>query len=404
MATTAELSDRTILTGDRPAERERLERLIEEHGSPLLVFDPSVLQRQYETLVDALPGVDLYYAVKAHPNAHIVRTLDELGAGFDVASSGEMDLLLELRISGRRTIHTHPVKKDREIRDALRFGATTFVVDNLEELRKLAPYRKRVGVLLRVSFRAPSARIDLSRKFGCTPYEVSSIVRAASELGVHIRGLSFHVGSQVPDADKHVEAIYACAQLMISLNERLSSPLATLDIGGGFPADYRLEGLDLHAFCRPIRRALRALPSDWHLMAEPGRCLIAPAVRSVTTITGRSSRAGHRWYFVDDGAYGSYSGQVFDRTVYPLQVFRDGPTAPSMIAGPTCDSIDMIAEDIPLPALEVGDLLIGHQMGAYTAATKTRFNSLPDARFVVDRVAVDPDKGALETPSRATSA
>lgn len=392
MATTPDLSDRTLLTGDRPEERALLEALVEAHGSPLLVFDPSVLQRQYQLLAAALPGVDLYYAVKAHPNEHIVRTLDALGAGFDVASAGEMDLLLDLRISGRRTIHTHPVKKDREIRDALRFGATTFVVDNLDELRKLVPYRKRVGVLLRVSFRAPSARVDLSRKFGCAPEEVSEMVQAAGELGLHIRGLSFHVGSQVPDAAKHVEAIEACAALMLALNEQVSSPLATLDIGGGFPADYRLQGLDLHAFCRPIRRALRKLPSEWHLMAEPGRCLVAPTVRSVTTIAGRSSRAGLRWYFVDDGAYGSYSGQIFDATVYPLQVFRDGPTTPSMIAGPTCDSIDMVAEQIDLPELAIGDLLVGHQMGAYTAATKTRFNSLPDATFVVhDSEASDDD-------------
>jgi ornithine decarboxylase len=110
---------------------------------------------------------------------------------------------------------------------------------------------------------------------------------------------------------------------------------------------------------------------------------VAPAVHSITTITGRSSRGGVRWYYVDDGAYGSYSGQIFDHTVYPLQVFRDGDTVPSMIAGPTCDSIDMVAENVELPLLEVGDLLIGHQMGAYTAATKTRFNSLPDAQFVV---------------------
>lgn len=391
MATAPDLSDRTVLTGDIPAERTLFEALVARHGSPLLVFDPEVLRQQYRRLCEALPGVDLFYAVKAHPNEAIVRCLDRLGCGFDVASGGEMSLLLALRISGRRTIHTHPVKKDREIRDALRFGATTFVVDNVEELAKFVPYRGRVGLLLRVSFRAPGARVDLSRKFGCAPEEVADIVRAAGTMGVHVRGLSFHVGSQVSDAGKHVEAIERCRELMLGLNESLPSPLATLDIGGGFPADYRLEGLDLKGFCRPIRRALATLPDDWHVLAEPGRCLVAPAVKSVTTITGRSARSGLRWYFVDDGAYGSYSGQIFDHTVYPLQVFRDGPTTPSMIAGPTCDSIDMIAEHVALPDLQIGDLLIGHQMGAYTAATKTRFNSLPDAEFVVHDSAGDDD-------------
>jgi ornithine decarboxylase len=391
MSADVDLSDRTILTGDVPEDRLLYEDLVARHGSPLLVFDPQVLREQYHRLSDALPGVDLYYAVKAHPNEHIVRCLDRLGAGFDVASAGEMNMLLGLHVSGRRTIHTHPVKKDREIRDALRFGATTFVVDNLDELRKLLPYRSRVGVLLRVSFRATDARVDLSRKFGCGEEEVETIVRAAEELGLHVRGLSFHVGSQVPSAQKHVEAIHRCRDLMLHLNASLRAPLSTLDIGGGFPADYRLEGLDIRRYCQPIRRALAELPGDWHLLAEPGRHLVAPAVRSVTTITGRSARAGVRWYYVDDGAYGSYSGQIFDHTVYPLQVFRSGPTAPSMIAGPTCDSIDMVAENVPLPALEIGDLLVGHQMGAYTAATKTRFNSLPDAEFVVHDSGEDAD-------------
>lgn len=353
------------------------------HGSPLLLLDCQALRTQYKALQSALPGVDLYYAVKAHPDPEIIHVIDQLGGGFDIASAGEMNLLLAHKISGRRTIHTHPIKKDQEIRDALRFGATTFVVDNLHELKKLEPYRSRVGVLLRVSFRSASAIVDLSKKFGCAPDEVSQLVHDANELGIHIKGLSFHVGSQCSDGSKHVEAIQRCHQLMSEINLSAKKPLSILDIGGGFPADYTLEGIDIHAFCAPIRRALRELPDDWHLIAEPGRYLIAPAVTSVTTVAGKSKRNGYRWYYLDDGVYGSYSGQLFDHATYPLQVFRDGESLPSIIAGPTCDSIDVVAENIMMPELEIGDLLIGHQMGAYTAATKTRFNSIPDAKLIV---------------------
>jgi ornithine decarboxylase len=127
---------------------------------------------------------------------------------------------------------------------------------------------------------------------------------------------------------------------------------------------------------------LSDLPDDWHLLAEPGRFLVASSVISITTVSGKSERNGICWYYLDDGVYGSYSGQVFDHARYPLQVLKTGNTRRSILAGPTCDSIDIIAEDVLLPELEIGDLVIGHQMGAYTAATKTRFNSLPDARFV----------------------
>ena len=376
------MSTRTVVIGADEPTAKYYQYLVAEHGSPLLVYDASVLEKQYKSLAEALPEVDLYYAVKAHPDSNIIKTIDTLDGGFDVASAGEMDLLLAHQISGRRTIHTHPIKKDEEIRKALRFGATTFVIDNLDELKKLLPYRSRVGVLLRVSFRSETAIVDLSRKFGCDLDEVKDLVFAAEKLGVHIKGLSFHVGSQCENADKHVEAIQQCHQVMQACNEDLIMPMSLLDIGGGFPADYELKGFDIQSFCAPIREALNELPKDWHLLAEPGRYLIAPAVISITTVTGKSKRHGIRWYYLDDGVYGSYSGQIFDHACYPIQSLRDGETFTSILAGPTCDSIDIVAESVELPELEIGDLIIGLQMGAYTAATKTRFNSLPDAKLV----------------------
>ncbi len=375
-------TNRTITYTTDASQQQDYAALVEKHGSPLLVYSADILKRQYQSLNNALPDVDIYYAVKAHPNAAIINTIDELGGGFDIASAGEMDLLLEQKISGRRTIHTHPIKKDQEIRDALRFGATTFVVDNIDELKKLIPYKSRVGILLRLSFRSKNAKIDLSKKFGCDLLEAEEITLEAEKLGLHIKGFSFHVGSQCESPSKHVEAIEACHQLMLKLNNILKQPLSTLDIGGGFPADYSLSGFDIDAFCQPINDALQKLPRDWHLLAEPGRYLVAPSVTSITTISGKSLRHGIRWYYLDDGVYGSYSGQIFDHTNYPLQIPRTGETYPSIIAGPTCDSIDIVAEDIALPELQIGDLIIGLQMGAYTAATKTRFNSLPDAKFI----------------------
>jgi ornithine decarboxylase len=376
------LAQRKLIIGATAAEVAHWQALVKDHGSPLLVFDRRVITQQYEKLQAALPGVSLYYAIKALPHNDILQTLDALDAGFDVASSGELELLLSLKVSGRRTIHTHPIKRDKDIRDALRFGSTTFVVDNLDELKKLVPYRSRIGVMLRVSFRSENAVVDLSKKFGCMENDVPALVIEAEQLGLHVKGLSFHVGSQCQTPDKHVEAIHRCHALMQQVNEKARAPLATLDIGGGFPADYELAGLDIEAFCAPIRAALDALPNDWHLLAEPGRYLVAPAVTSITTVIGKAIRNGTPWYYLDDGVYGSYSGQIYDHTIYPLQVLKQGELTESVLAGPTCDSIDVIDEGIALPDLEIGDLIIGHQMGAYTAATKTRFNLLPDATFI----------------------
>jgi ornithine decarboxylase len=375
---------RPIRYGGSAGELEHYRRLVAEHGSPLLLLSRKRLAGQYRALQGHLPGVALYYAIKAFPHAAVIETLAGLGCHFDVASEGEIDLLKPLGISGRRTIHTHPVKKPEHIKAALRGGSTTFVVDNHDEMAKLRPFRHRVGVLLRISFRSDSAAVDLSRKFGCAPEQATELVMQAQAMGIHVRGLSFHVGSQSLSPQTHVSAIHRCAALIEDINRRVDNPLSTLDIGGGFPVDYAQAGFDHAAYFAPIRDALSGLPRDWQIIAEPGRFLVAPAVTSVCTISGKARRGDYQWYYLDDGVYGSYSGQLFDHMRYPLQVFNEqGGRQPSILAGPTCDSIDIIAEDVLLPDLQEGDLVIGHMMGAYTAATSTRFNSLNAARIVV---------------------
>jgi ornithine decarboxylase len=141
--------------------------------------------------------------------------------------------------------------------------------------------------------------------------------------------------------------------------------------------------LIFHAFCTPIRAALAKLPEHVEVIAEPGRFLIAPAAASITTVAGKAMRGDQPWYYLDDGVYGMFSGRIYDHARYPLHVFRTGPTRPSALVGPTCDSIDVIEEAIELPELEVGDLVVGRMMGAYTAATASTFNSLPIPRIVV---------------------
>jgi ornithine decarboxylase len=377
------VNTRDIQYGASEVEADYYRSLVKQYGSPLLVVSQSILLQQFHLLQSYLPGVDFYYAIKAFPHPEIIRLLAEAGCHFDVASEGEIDLLKPLQVSGRRTIHTHPIKKDKDIRAALRGGSTTFVVDNIDELKKLIPYRSRTGVLLRVSFRSDSATVDLSRKFGCAPDQVLDMVVQAQALGVHIRGLSFHVGSQCANSAMHVSAIEQCAELIAECNQKQINPLNVLDIGGGFPVNYSGDDIDMDAFFNPIGEALAQLPDGINVIAEPGRFLVAPAVTGIASISGKARRGDYQWYYLDDGIYGSYSGQLFDHVTYPLQILNSHEDCrPSILAGPTCDSIDIIAEDIDLPEMAEGDLVIGHMMGAYTHATATRFNSLAGAKVI----------------------
>jgi ornithine decarboxylase len=368
-----------------PLGDQALAELAGRFGSPLFVVDCETIRRQYRALAGALPGVEIHYALKPLPELAVVETLAEEGSCFDLATTGEVELVRQAGIPADRCIHTHPIKRDEDIRAALDFGVTTFVVDNPDELRKFTAYADRVSLLLRVSFRSPAAVVDLSRKFGCDPESAPALVELAGSLGIAVAGLSFHVGSQSASPKTKLRAIEACAAIIRSTQGKGMATPATLDIGGGFPIDYLEPVLPIDEFCAPIRAALTGLPEGTRVIAEPGRFICGPAGTVVTTVMGRAWREGRWWYYLDDGLYGSFSGQLYDHARYPIEVLGParGPRLHSVLAGPTCDSIDVIAEDIELPELHAGDRLAGRQMGAYTAASATDFNFFPRARKII---------------------
>jgi ornithine decarboxylase len=385
---------KTDLRLSSPYDPEQLEALAAQFGSPLFVIDCDALRRQYHSLARALPGVDLHYALKPLPDRTVVQVLAREGSWFDLASNGEVDLVRDSGIPPRRCVHTHPIKRGSDIRHALDFGVRTFVVDNAEEMAKFVVSRKRVRLLLRVSFRNPDTIIDLSRKFGCDADAAVGLIERAQGLGLRVVGLSFHAGSQLPNPGKYVEAIDTCGRVVAETAARGLPPLEVLDIGGGFPIDYLEPVTPIDAFCAPIRAALARLPAGLRIIAEPGRYICGPAVVAISTVMGRSRREGRWWYYLDDGIYGTYSGQLYDKMRFPLEPLTgpDRPREPCVISGPTCDSLDVIAEDLPMPVLEVGERLVGRQIGAYTMACATDFNFFPRAKVV----AVNVERGSGE--------
>jgi len=366
-----------------PFTPREIRRLVAEFGSPLLIVDCERVRRQFRQLQRALPGVDLHYALKPLPHPAVVRTVLEEGGFLDLATTGEVELVARMGIDPDLCIHTHPIKRDIDIRAALVRGVRVFVADNPDELRKFVPYADRAALLLRVSFRSPGAVSDLSRKFGCDPEHLLALARRARDLGLTVQGLSFHVGSQAPNPGKHVEAIEVCGKLLAAARREKLGPCDTLDIGGGFPIDYGTRAPEIGGFCAPLRAALAKLPKRVRVIAEPGRYIAGPSAIGVASVMGRAQREGRWWYYLDDGLYGSFSGQLFDHARYPLEALkRGGKREPAVLAGPTCDSIDVIAENLSLPLLDEGDLVVGRAMGAYTWASASEFNFFPRATVV----------------------
>src|SRR3984957_16517692 len=366
-----------------PFEPQQIRRLVTEFGSPLLIIDCERVRVQLRKLKKALPKVDLHYALKPLPHPAVVQVVMQAGGYLDLATTGEVQLVQRLGASPERCIHTHPIKRAQDIRNALEFGVRTFVADNPDEVHKFARLGDRARLLLRVSFRSPGAVCDLSRKFGCDPESFLDLARLAASLGVDVHGVSFHVGSQAPDSAKHVEAIEACARLLSAARREKLGVLDTLDIGGGFPIRYMQNAQEIGSFCAPIRAALARLPKRLPIIAEPGRFIVGPAAIGVASVMGRAQREGRWWYYLDDGLYGSYSGQLYDHAHYPIEALRTaGERSPCVLAGPTCDSIDVIAENVLLPQLRCGDLIVGRAMGAYTWASASEFNFFPKATVV----------------------
>lgn len=355
--------------------RERIADLVAEHGAPLLMLSRAKIREQYHALQKALPGITLYYAIKAQPDSLVISTLDALGSCFDVCTNREVDLLQQHKIDPARSMHTHPVKKDADIRHALDYGCRLFVFDTASELDKFVPYKDQVQLILRLGFRSKDAIVDLSRKFGAQPKTGLKLIADARAMGLHVRGLSFHVGSQNLSPYKYTDAITFCRTVFDSCAQQ-GIDLDILDIGGGFPIAYTERVLDIQEFCQPVMEQLSDLFADHHIICEPGRFICGPAMQLVTSVMGKAYRQHRNWYYLDDGLYGSYSGKVFDHADYPLQVLKEhnGEEIPSVVAGPTCDSFDIIYDNILLPDLNIGDLLVSPAMGAYTSATATDFN------------------------------
>ncbi|SMP76492.1 ornithine decarboxylase [Neorhodopirellula lusitana] len=364
---------------------EQAQQLTDEHGSPLLIVSKPKLVETYWSMKEALPGVDLYYAAKANPDHHILSTLCAENGFVDVCSPVEMHAALAAGFTPDRMLHTHPCKTDANLLECYDAGLRWFVYDNPMEAAKIARLTPDVNLLLRLATTGSSSRINLSAKFGCATDEALEMLAVARSMGLNVRGFSFHVGSQCLNPEDYCEVLRHIRTVWDDATAAGYS-LEVLDIGGGFPAPYREEVPSAESFCGVIAAGLRETFGDLNirLIAEPGRGICTECVTLATTVIGKSTRWGTPWIFIDDGIYGSFSGKMFDHTDFPLFVQNENwrEAVACVVAGPTCDSSDIVSRDQLLPDLELGELILVPSMGAYAGASASPFNGLPVAKSV----------------------
>ncbi len=372
--------------------KARLKQLAEKHGTPLLVIDHDELRKNFKTFRKYLPRIQPYFAVKAGADPAVVRTLFNEGASFDVASMPEFQLVYEMikKMPARerqqwiwdKVIYANPIKPVGTLEELDRYKPlVTF--DNLDEIEKIAKHAPHAGLVLRLKVSNTGAMVELSSKFGASPGEAVDLILEADRRGLVVEGISFHVGSQTTNFQNYVEALNLTADVYAEAKSRGYKKMNLVDIGGGFPAPYDSTVRPFRELAKIINSEIKRLfPKEIEILAEPGRFFVATAGHSVSKIIGKSIRDGKPSYYLDDGVYHTYSGQVFDHCKYPVKAFKGGKTKLSAVFGPTCDAFDVISMAENLPDLKRDDFVYSEMIGAYTYASATTFNGFSPATVV----------------------
>ncbi len=359
---------------------------------PCLVVDLDVVRENYQSFAKALPDSKVFYAVKANPAPEILKLLAGLGCCFDVASVSETQDVLAAGATPDRISYGNTIKKEAEIAAAFGLGVTLFAVDCEAEVEKVARAAPGSRVICRIHCDGSGAEWPLSRKFGCEPVYAADILEFAHKRGLIAHGVSFHVGSQQHNIEAWDRALASTAAVFRACAER-GIVLAMVNLGGGFPARYVRKTPKLESYGKAIFRSLRkhfgnAVPET---IVEPGRGLVGNAgmiAAEVVLIVKRSPEDEVRWVYLDIGKFHGLAETIGESIRYPIRTAKDrDETAPCIIAGPTCDSVDVLYEKTPYPlpvSLAIGDKVLIEAAGAYTATySSVGFNGYPPLRQYV---------------------
>jgi ornithine decarboxylase len=349
---------------------------LQGYERPFLILDTAIVREKARRFRAAMPRVRPHYAVKANPDRRVLRTLIQEGAGFEIASPAELEVLLGLGVRAAEVFYSNPVKARDWIAQAAEKGVEWFVVDSVDELRRVHEVKPDAKQYLRIA--APNIGSDwpLAGKFGAGASEVREIVAAAAKLGVDMAGVTFHVGSQCRNPENWRVGIEK-ARAVFDAMQKVGLKPRLLDIGGGFPVRHVKPIPSIEMIGEVVNRALEAFPEDVRVIAEPGRYLVSDAGYFVCRVLGTATRAGKRWMHWDAGMFGGII-ETTEGLRYKIRTDRSGPDVEWTVAGPTCDSVDVVMRDEALPSdLQAGDFIYVKNAGAYTTAYASQFNGFP---------------------------
>ncbi|MEN6490644.1 MAG: type III PLP-dependent enzyme [Rectinema sp.] len=372
---------------------ERIKEFAKDKETPCLIIDLEVIRKNYENLQTYLPWSIIYYAVKANPDDAVVALLRDLGSNFDVASRYELDQLLRLGVSPDRMSFGNTIKKEKDIAYFYEKGVRLFVTDSISDIDKLSRAAPGSKVFFRLLTEGLGADWPLSKKFGSHPDLARQLMKTAVRFGLEPYGISFHPGSQQRDVGQWSSALAIVSQLFNWARHDLKIDLKMINMGGGFPANY-LEPTDsLQQYAEDIKRFLdNSFGLVWpeKIVIEPGRSMAGDAgviVSEIINIAKKSVHERYPWVFLDIGKFGGLIETLEESIKYPIYFEGQGSVEEVILAGPTCDSMDILYERTPyfMPSsAQIGDKVYILTAGAYTQSySSVYFNGFPPLKSYI---------------------
>jgi len=350
---------------------------------PFYIIHINKIIELYVKWCSLLPVIP-YYAVKCNSNIVLLKTLFLLGCNFDCASEREIKLILEITNDPKRIIFANPCKIKSHIEYANTNNVSLMTFDCEEELYKIQNLYPSAKLLIRIAVDDSNSLCKFSSKFGCSINEVAYLLELTKKLGLFMEGVSFHVGSGCMSVNSFYEAIRDCKQVTCIANN-LGIDLKLVDIGGGFPGNNK--NIKFENIAKSIRDGINHFfleeiqNKKIKFIAEPGRYFAQSSHTLIISITGKKyiiDETGEKIfiYYLNDGLYNSFNCIIFDHATFDIipLIPKEGILYKSKLFGPTCDSMDLIKENIWLPEYFIGDYFYVEDFGAYTVSPSSGFN------------------------------
>jgi len=340
---------------------------------PYLLVDKSKVKLKVQSIGKNIRNSEVYYAVKANPDIEVLNLINELGIGFEIASEGELKILAALGVSKDRIITSNPIKSFKFLRLAADYGVSYFAIDSPDEVKKLRDYCPGCNVYVRLAVPNEGSEWPLSKKFSVEVDVAEELLLYAKKKGLNPVGITFHVGSQCTNMYNWDSALDK-AKTLWDRAEKRGIHLSLLDIGGGYPIRYTKNVVPINTINKNINKLIyEKFPRKTRILIEPGRAVVGDAGIFVTRVIGKAKRGDENWLSIDVGVFNGLMESV-GGIKYSYIVEGSKEKKLWTLAGPSCDSFDVIDKDILLPEPAVGNIILILSSGAYTISYASEFN------------------------------